>query len=109
MKRDSGIQLAQLPSPHQSRRITKVCFQSGWGQGSAGGRRHVIASLVSVMLVRLGVRFGKSNPLTRAKTAAMGAAWGELQSLVTVFSCCVLMLRATRAVLSLDKFRLKED
>lgn len=61
------------------------------------------------MLVRLGVRFGKSNPLTSANTAAMGEAWGELRILVTVFSCCVFMLRATGAVLSLEKFRLKED
>lgn len=104
-----GIQLAQLPSPHQSHRISKVGFQSRWGQGLAGGWWHVITSSVPVMPVRLGVRSGKSNPLTCANTAATGVAWGELQSLVMVFSCCLFMLRATGAVLSLEKFRLKED
>lgn len=49
------------------------------------------------------------EPPTCANTAATGVAWGELQSLVMAFSCCLFMLRVTGAVLSLEKFRLKED
>ena len=71
----------------------------------AGGWWRVIASLVPVTLVR----FGKSNPLTCANTAATGVVWGELQNLGMVFGCCVLVLSVTGAVLSLEKLRLKED